>query len=59
MHYFDTRGEKTLITTFLFDHQEAIQFRAAEKVINCMTMTLVETKLCKEYDRVIDDAIAK
>ena len=32
MHYFDTRGGTTLITTLLHDHQEAIQFRAAENV---------------------------
>ena len=35
MHYFDTRGGRTtLITILLFDHQEAIQFRAAENVID-------------------------
>ena len=34
MHYFDTRGGTTLITTLLLDHQEAIQLRAAENVID-------------------------
>ena len=32
MHYFDTRGGTTLITTLILDYQEAIQFPAAENV---------------------------
>ena len=34
MHYFDTRGGTTLITTLPLNHQEAIRILAAENVID-------------------------
>ena len=44
MQYFDTPGGTTLITTLLLNHQEAIQFRAAEIVKYKYTLNSVYTR---------------